>query len=345
MVSSAEFDSNLIDLVGIYHEAHGSLQRTNVYANGIMQVMLFLSVNYRGDATGLEETIKRHVHDHAVIYQLNDNNGLQDEVTYEKSYTSNGCPHDIEYPGVMKNDSPKSTSDIRAPFFFIVPFNSPTGTFKWIGELNSKQTKTHLTVEVRPFTVSADYFEIESRGLYMKAELRVLKYKDGKFGANQVLYKVTPYKGIKFDGANSWIAMVDSNSAKAGAFVEYRNTKPRVAENSYIYSSRNEWAENGDRIPFAHKRLTSSYGWEDGIYIPEDAVDAAWKEGIVMIKIAQHSLGMTRIDSYGYWLENWREYEFEILDTLGNRIFMSINWNAGDWFGTWTVHQAYPVPA
>ena len=276
---------------------------------------------------------------------MNDFNGLLDNVTYAKSYTSNGYPHDIEYRGLMKNDSPKVTSDIRIPFFFTMPTYAPPGTFKWVGKLGSDQTNVPLMVEVRDFKVSAEYFEIVSKDIYVKAQLRVIKYKDGKFGANQTPLKMLTYKGIKFRGANSWVAMIDSNTAKAGAFVEYRSTKPRVGDNyKNYYRVKGDWVENGDRVPFANKRQTSQYGWEDGIYIPESAIDAAWNEGIVMIKIAQSSLHLLRFSGHDRIWENWREYEFEIEDTFGCRMYMSINWDyGGSWFETWTVHQAYPI--
>ena len=346
MVSLAGFDPSLIHLVGIYHEAHGNLQRTNVYANGVMQVMLFLSVNYGGDE-GYEEQIKKYVHNNAVIYELDDINGGQKVVTWKKSSTSNGYPHDIEYLGLMKkNDSLKSpTSDIRVPFFFTVPYDADIKKKKWVGKLGSIQTKVPLIVETRKFQVASENFEIVSRGLYMKAELRVLRYKEGKFGTNQTPLKMLTYKGIKFRGANSWIAMIESSSKKAGAFVEYRSTEPMVGDNSkFYYQANGDWVENGDRIPFAYERETSRYGWEDGIYIPESAVDAAWNEGIVIIKIAQSSLHLVRFTSDYIIFENWREYEFEIEDTFGCRMHISIDWDyGGNWFATWAVSKAYPI--
>ena len=339
MVSSAGFDSSLIDLTGIYHEANGPLQRTNVYANGVMQVMLFLSVNYRGE-DGYEEQIKEYVHNNAVIYELDDINGGQNQVTWAKDFTSNGWPHDIEYPGLMKNDSSKS-SDIRAPFFFTVPSDTPIGTKKWVGKLNSQQTNVPLTVEVRSFKVSAEDFEIVSRGWYENSELKIIRYVDNKFGDRQTLLRLRQYKGIKFIACNAWIARVYSETkhSYAAAFLEYRETEARVAESDVKYS-HSFWDEYGEWIPDVYWRITSSCCWEDSNnYMPESAIDAAWNEGIVIIVADHRTLAIYSCNEgdIGCARESWGEFEFEIEDTFGCRSYIAISWDE------WKVFNAYPI--
>ena len=66
----SEFNPALIFLANIYADAFDKRQTTEVYANGVMQVSIFVSVNYNGNASGIEDEIKDYVRDKAVIYRL-----------------------------------------------------------------------------------------------------------------------------------------------------------------------------------------------------------------------------------------------------------------------------------
>ena len=140
----SEFNPALIFLANIYADSFDNRQTTEVYANGVMQVSIFVSVNYNGNADGIEDEIKDYVRDNVVILRLKDNGG-KEEVDWDYSDTSNGFPHDIEYHG-----GGGTASDIRTPLYFTVPPGSEVSTGGLLKWENRKQVLTHqspLTLE------------------------------------------------------------------------------------------------------------------------------------------------------------------------------------------------------
>ena len=209
MYTMSAFDPALIILVNLYASQSDKRQDTRVYANGAMQVSLFVSVNYNGDTDeGILDQIKGYVQDNVVIYTLDDGmSPLSSE--WVKSTTSNEFHHDLDH----SSDKLGVTSDIRVPLYFTVPFNSE-GEHKWIAKLGDTQTSsdTPVTVNVQGFSIAASDFTVESRDYVDKCQLRVLRYKPRAVPDSQKLIKCLNYKGMKFvlTGGNAWLSMVMS---------------------------------------------------------------------------------------------------------------------------------------
>ena len=71
MYTMSAFNPALILLVNIYADQFGDRVDTRVYANGAMQVSVFISVNYNGDTDdGVLEQIKGYVQKNVTIYSL-----------------------------------------------------------------------------------------------------------------------------------------------------------------------------------------------------------------------------------------------------------------------------------
>ena len=344
-VRMSVFDPSYVKLSDLYNEAYGTRRSTRVYANGVMQVVVFLSVNYNGNTTGIEGEIKKYVQENGVIYSLDTVNGGQYEVTWTKSFTSNDFHHDIDHAGKTRNIS-RIASDIRAPLYFTVPKSAP-GMQKWIAKLGDIQTSTKLpvVVNVESYVVSSSNFEIVSKGSFGYSELRVLKYKEGVFKDTQVLNDIKDMKGILFLAA--WISMLHRKCHKAGAFYKVPKQKPfapfSVAKNGHLYHYY-DMEVRGDAAPWAYRRYTSLLGWEDSLQMPLDLLQAAWFEGIIMIQIDERKhLGiMGYTGPAGYFQDSFAEDYFETEDTFGCRASIAIDWS-GDCFGTWKVNEAYAV--
>ena len=371
-MSPVLFNSTLIILANIYVDEFSTNKETSVYSNGIMQVSIFFSVNYDGDTTGIDSQIYQYVQANAAVYELKKNgNDMQilDNNKWVKSSSSNKYYHDIDnaeemvmnqdlkvtsrvplcctvrdYASVMmKKDISLVASDIRVPAYFTVPVHS-AGTHRWVAKLDDRMTstKTPVTITVKDYYVTSSNFEIESLGSYGYATLRTLKYKHGVFEDTQKLRSCLNYKGILFTQTegNAWISMMRSDKGhKAGAFLKYRELNANVAKNGYHYS----WYDMNAPGLYYMDRLTSPKGWEDAQRIPSSDLDMAWNKGIPMIKIAEKKLymywwSMGVVD--GWSKENYEMQGFLIEDVFGNRAEININWDAGDWWGSWVVSKA-----
>ena len=137
----SEFNPALVFLANIYADAFDNRQTTEVYANGVMQVSIFVSVNYNGNSDGIEDEIKDYVRDNVVILRLKDN-GDKEKVDWDYSDTSNGFPHDIEYHG-----DGGTASDIRTTLYFTVPPGSE-GKYRWIAKMGEQETSTNTPVTI-----------------------------------------------------------------------------------------------------------------------------------------------------------------------------------------------------
>ena len=179
----SDFNPALIFLANIYADAFDNRQTTEVYANGVMQVSIFVSVNYNGDSDGIEDNIKKYVQENVAIYRLTDD-GNKEKVDWDSSATSNGFPHDIEY-----STRGRSSSDKRAPLYFTVPPDSEEGKHRWIAKLGERETSTStpVTITVRKFQPLADgsQFEFVKRVKRDNNTLCALRYKAGAFPDTQ----------------------------------------------------------------------------------------------------------------------------------------------------------------
>uniref|UniRef100_A0A1X7SVH6 Uncharacterized protein n=1 Tax=Amphimedon queenslandica TaxID=400682 RepID=A0A1X7SVH6_AMPQE len=346
MVTMSAVDPTLLILVNIYADMYQDRQDTKVYNNGVMQVSVFVSVNYNGEAS--KDEIIEYVQDNVDIYSLN----YGENVQWAKSTTDNGFHHDIDH-AANENESvpPKMISDIRALLYFTVPGGTAEGEHRWIAKLNGKQTSTNtpLTVTVEKFTVNQDDFEIVQRddGL-THVRLYVLKYKDDVFPSTQKLLNCINYRGFKFPatGGNAWISMAVHSCGTIGVFLEYRVTKNiQIAIPKRIYSQDEVVIQNYPDNPCHYGIILR--GSTDTIEATADldptVVDNAWNEGVVMIQVSHNVQIQCYISGHG-WLSpqvGFNDYLFQ--DTFGGRMEIKIDWNGNGYFGRWKVYEAKVV--
>lgn len=184
MYTMSTIDLALIMLINIYADEFGQRHDTNVYNNGVMQVSVFLSVNYNREAS--EDEIITYVQDNAVVYSLT----YKENVKWQNSTTDNGFHHDLDYVANKKASvPPKSVLDIKAPLYFTVPSGTAEGTHRWIAKLGDRQTNdnTPLTITIKTFNVSGDDLEIVNREGVDCHQLR--KYKSDIYPESQKLVK------------------------------------------------------------------------------------------------------------------------------------------------------------
>ena len=341
------FNASLIVLVNMYADQFGRRQETSVYNNGVMQISVFVSVNYNGDAS--EDEIKKYVQENIVMYSLT----YGENVKWTNSTTDNGFLHDIDHDA--NRNAPKLISDIRVPLYFTAPAGTGEGEHKWIAKLGGKQTndKTPLTITVKAFDVSEDDFEIVDRAEAGCVILRVLRYKDGAVPDLQKLEKCIEYKGVKFvkTGGNTWISMTMSNKGyKMGAFLEYKVTSNiNIATSYYTYLQEEESyvVENHfDKCGYAWIALGCEC-MHDASKIESDDIIDVWKEGVAMIMVHDYSVKFycSKYDLLNtYDLISFDDINtFDFLDTFGSRVRIKINWDNGDWWGSWAVESAKAV--
>ena len=340
-VTVAAFNAAFIALANIYTDKFENWKTAKVYSNGVMQVSIFVSVNYKEDATGIEDEIIKYVQKNAVIHSLNSDAPL----TWANSTESNGFYHDIDHAGTQRNDT-KATSDIRVPLYFTVPAYSE-GEHRWIAKLGEEETSQLVTITIKRHVVDESNFEIITEGWYDEADLRILRYKPGIYPDMHRLRKLRKYKGLKFTGTggNTWISMFKrTNGHKLGAFLEYKSLSVNVGRSDYYYYPDDVSASEYCCYTW-HKRKTSGYGWESGQDTPSDRLESAWNDGIVMILIREKTFFLKRaitVQGVDFWIsEEFWIHDFEVEDTFGSRVAIFINWDvSGSWWGGWSVTKA-----
>ena len=343
MFTMSAFDPALIILANIYADQFDTRPETRVYCNGIMQVSIFISVNYNGDTDeGILDEIKGYVQDNVVIYTLDDGKVELDTSKWIKSTEDNGYHHDIDR---ASNDNTKSVSDIRVPLYFTVPAASE-GEHNWIASLDGMETSTStpLTVNVERLHATKDSVEIADKAATECHQMHVLKYKDGAFPDVLKLVKLVDYKGIKFlsSADKAWVSMIHSSKGhKMGVFLQYKETKDiRVAKPEHLYWSgemiKKDIGATGDQ------NLLHCSCCDDSLHdFTSDQFEQAWNEGIVMLMVHDSSLEMVKFyDSLAVstHYNNFETNDFLIEDNFGNRMICRIDWNLGSgWWGNWEV--------
>ena len=277
----SEFNSTLVMLANIYADGFTNRQTTKVYANGVMQVSIFVSINYRGNSSGLEDNIKEYVQDKVEIYSLTDN-GNMEKVDWDKSTSSNGFPHDLDY-----GSRGRSSSDKRAPLYFTVPPDSE-GKYRWIAKLGEQETSvnTPVTIDVQEFQPLADgsQFEVAKRvkGTDGNTTLCALRYKAGIFPDAQKLVKVYKYRGIKFTktGGNSWLGLHNEVLIPplSGILLEYKEDHFNFAVHSYLYNP-GEYESTGDD----QESFSTFYPPGNDIFSKQEIEDA-WIDGVIIVQ-------------------------------------------------------------
>ena len=334
MFLMSEFNPALIFLANIYADAFDNRQTTEVYANGVMQVSIFVSVNYNGNSDGIEDEIKNYVRDNVVILRLKDN-GDKEEVDWDYSDTSNGFPHDIEYHG-----DGGTASDIRTPLYFTVPPGS-VGKYRWIAKMGEQETSTNtpVTINARRFQPLADgsQFEFAKRVTRNDNSLCVLRYKDGVFPVTQKLMKAYEYKGIKFTktGGNSWLSKYGHTIFRSAIFVEYRDNYINVAKDNQKYEL-NEIEFDAERIIVTP--LATFQGWELPSKFSSSEIDEAWIDGVVIVQSKTLILYQFILDIpiFPFFNYDYESYEFQ--DNFGNIVEIEFDWE--DYDDDWKIKSA-----
>ena len=333
MFLMSDFSPALVFLANIYADGFSNRQTTEVYGNSVMQVSVFVSVNYNGDVDGIEDEIKDYVRDNAVIFRLRDD-GSREKVDWVYSETSNGFPHDIEYR-YNSTDRGGSSSDIRTPFYFTVPPDSE-GKQVWIAILGLQETSTSapLTINVREFKPFADgsQFEFVKRLEAKDHEniLCVLRYKAGAFPETQKLMKAYKYKGIKFNGTggNSWLAKYNTtvNHNSSAIFVEYKKNHINVAMNYHVYQPNEYQSDLVSGIT-----LHTYPSWAGPTLFSPSDIEDAWIDGVVIVQSKTElvfffgsppSLG--GIPLFPFLPFQYETYEFQ--DNFGNIVAIEFDW-------------------
>ena len=335
MFLMSEFNPALIVLANIYADAFSSRQTTEVYANGVMQVSIFVSVNYNGNASGIEDKIKDYVRDNVVILRLRDN-GDKEEVDWDYSDTSNGFPHDIEY-----NDGGGTASDIRTPFYFTVPPGS-AGKYRWIAKMGEQETNpnTPVTINARRFQPLADgsQFEIANRVQNNQNTLSVIRYKAGVFPDSQKLTKAYKYTGIKFTstGGNTWLSKY--NRVPNIAFVEYKDNYINLAKDYETY----EVGEYESTFTPEEDTLHTFVYFELASNFTSSEIEEAWIEGVVIVQCVNIILYYIK-DGVSEFYPPFSPDAFELQDNFGNIVAIEIDWafdtGDGEW-DDWIVKRA-----
>uniref|UniRef100_A0A1X7VDR3 Uncharacterized protein n=1 Tax=Amphimedon queenslandica TaxID=400682 RepID=A0A1X7VDR3_AMPQE len=292
MFTMSAIDPALLILVNIYADKFRDEQGTKVYNNGVMQVSVFVSVNYNGEAS--ENEIIEYVQKHVVIYSLN----FEEDVKWTKSTKDNGFHHDIDRAANTKFNAsmpPKIISDIRAPLYFTIPGGTAEGEHRWIAKLNGKQTNvnTPLTVTVKGFEVSADQLEIVERAEVDCHKLRVLKYRgDAPFPDSQKLMNCIHYKGIKFigSGGNSWVSMAMSTKGhKLGVFVDHNvKSNIKIAKAGHFHYSHEMDKQDIEDSGVANWITCDCL--DKSLDFTNKDITEAWNKGVVMVMVHSSSV-------------------------------------------------------
>lgn len=326
-------------LTNLYTDATSNTKSTNVYANGEMQVMVFITVNYNGE--GSIDDVTQYVSDNTLISYVDDQGDLHD-VIWDKSSQSNGFHHDINNALSDLTYSVKE-SNIRVPVFFVVPIGS-SGTYKWRATLNGMTTSTiePVIVNVSNFEVSESDFDIidvsNSQGSYT---LRSIIYTKTLPNTHK-LVKLTTYQGILFTGTggNSWLSFMRSGSGhKYCAFPIYdeKSDNFKVAKNYMDYQDY-AWQSSGldPRFPLM---CTSKWGWEPTTFSEEERANA-WMLGITCIMTAEDGIYLDNRDDGTFSADrlNFAMQGFKCQDNYGNHILFDMDWDyRGEWYTYWKV--------
>ena len=322
----SDFNPALVFLANIYADAFSNRQTTEVYANGVMQVSIFVSVNYNGNADGIEDKIKDYVRDNVVIYRLRDN-GDKEEVDWIYSDTSNGFPHDIEY-----HDGGGTASDIRIPFYFTVPPGS-VAKHRWIAKMGEQETSTNtpVTINARKFQPLADGSQFEFVKRVSRDDhnsLSVIRYKAGAFPDTQKLVKAHKYKGIKFTstGGNSWLSRYKLMGS--AVFVEYKDDHINLANSDTIYQD-DEYEADTEYEGFFY----AFENWDGPTKFSSSELDKAWIDGVVIVQCGL----LTLLPEYG----KVPEFDtYKLQDNFGNIVEIKMDFDGGDDWDDWKIKSA-----
>lgn len=331
------FDSSKVCLASLYTDGAENITTTDVYANGYMQAIVYISVNYSDSIDGIKDQISSYVYNKT---NITDTNGIN--VNWTKSDTSNEFLHDINRSSLPTGIT--VASDFRVPVYFTVPVNAG-GQYRWIAELNGTKTSTPVTVTVTTIAVYADDMEIVDIGLPPnESQLRSMRYVHGRLPGSHLLLK-WKYRGFRFDstGGNSWLVMMRDWFACGAILEPYDDTAIHVAKKGYTYHSEDYQQVDLAAADITHGAYdvlnTSDWDWEDPSSIPLDDIKQAWQNGgLAMVCIGRPSHEDLRLSSPDSNLD----YHFDLIvqDNFGNFLKVVVDWDyGGNYHKDWKVES------
>ena len=335
----SEFNSTFIMLANIYADGFDNRQTTEVYANGVMQVSIFVSVNYKGNSSGLEDDIKKYVQENVMIYGLTDD-GNEEKVDWDSSTTSNGFPHDIEY------STGRSSSDKRAPLYFTVPPDS-VGRHRWIAKLGEQETSTStpVTITVRKFQPLADgsQFEFVKR---VKAKnnntLCAFRYKAGAFPDTQRLVKAYKYRGMKFPktGGNSWLTIYNATATRyhplSAIFLEYKENHLNFAEEQLYHPGEYESDvyHESNYMPIGQLPGPSLFS--------QSEIEDAWIDGVIIVISRSFKMNYEFMTGITAPISSFGSETCEFQDNFGNIVEIEFEWDENNYLKVKSAIVLYP---
>ena len=327
------FSSSNVQLAGFYTDGSQNILTTDVYANGVMQVEVWVSINYNGSTSGIKSDINSYIYKNTVIYQLSGSS--KSKVNWTKSATSNDYLHDIKRGFVL---SQTITSDYRVPIYLTVP-KGAGGLYKWIAELGGVQTSSSSPVEVTVTTIAPSASDVELSDVVTvnQSVLRSVRYTHSTLPGNHLL-KQWRYEGIlleKQDNGNCWIVMMHDGYSCASLTsggdqvrVGYCSTTYRVDKGECeVKNPQNSVGLTSSENEFT----TSQYDWQDAKKIATSYVQQASTDGhLPMVGIIP-----CREDyNFHLWCDSTSSnadfsYNPVAQDNFGNWIKLVMNWNDG----------------
>ena len=324
------FQPSNVQLAGFYTDGSQNILTTDVYANGVMQAEVWVSINYNDSVEGIESDINSYVYDNTVIYQLSGSS--KTEVNWAKSATSNEFLHDIKR-GVLQPET--ATSDYRVPIYFTVP-KEAGGQYEWIAELDDMQTSSSSPVQVNVTTIAPSVSDVELSDVttHNQSVLRSVRYTHSTLPGNHLL-KQWQYEGVHLmaGGGNCWIVMVHDGYSCASlscggdqVIVGCCHTTYRVDKDECeVKNPQNSIGLTANETEFT----TSQYDWEDPKIIASSYVQEASTNGhLAMVGVipcrSDNKFHLWSNSSFGH--ANFT-YNPVAQDNFGNWIKLIMNWN------------------
>ena len=332
------FNSSNIQIANLYTDQTQQYLTTDVYANGVMQAVVWVSINYNGSTDGIESQINSYVYNNTKILNTDGS-----PVTWTKSSKSNGFPHDINRASASAQSY---TSDYRVPIYFTVP-QGIGGVYYWYADLYGDTTSKSapVTVNVHTITLTAGDIEIVDICHYDQCILRTFRYTHQNIPNNHFLVK-WQYQGIKFNTISNYetttyVAMMRDGYACAALLMKSKSFA-HVALKNKNYNNQFTIAEPGNATGYLPSDITiistSPYDWQDPESITQDDITKASSNGglpIVCIAPSSHNLQL-----YGYSRNLDFYYDLIAQDNFGNWLKFIMDWDyGGDYHKNWAVTE------
>ena len=325
------FLSSNVQLAGFYTDGTQNILTTDVYANGVMQVEVWVSINYNGSTAGIKPDINNYVYSSTTIYQLSGSS--KTKVNWTKSATSNPFLHDIKRGGLQ---SEVITSDYRVPIYLTVP-KEAGGLYKWIAKLGKEQTSSSSPVQVNVTTIAVSLSDVDFSDVTTldQSVLRSIRYTHATLPGNHLL-KQWQLDGVHLmaGGGNCWIVMAHDGYSCGALFtgkdkivVGYCNRTYRIDRGECEVKN----PQSSDGLTAGETEFTTSqFDWEDPNDIASSFVQQASSNGRLAM------VGVIPCSSQYYNFHLWSNsssghanftYNPVAQDNFGNLIKLIMNWN------------------